>query len=154
MFGGEMNVFLSKKIRLLPLAAVVASLGGCVGSFDPQTDAASPLAPRIQQLVDSHNRYPRWEDFPKVSTDTPSAPYVGREVTRLAQLNQSLAAQVMGIDWTMNPDPSVFEAMVQRQFDPAAMAPIGPQTTAEIEALAESLRRKATPPPPIDRPRF
>lgn len=149
-----MNVFLTKKILLLPLAALVASTGGCVGSFDPKTDAASPLAPRIQQLVDSHDRYPRWEDFPKASTDTPSAAYVGQEVTRLAGVNQSLADQVMAIDWAMNSDPAVFESMIQSRFDPAAMGPIGPQTTPEIEALAESLRRKATPPPPIDRQRF
>lgn len=149
-----MNVFLSKKIIGLPLAALAASMGGCVGSFDPHTDTASPLAPRIQQLVDSHDRYPRWEDFPTASTDTPSAAYVAQKVEGMARVNQSLAAQVLAIDWTTNPDPRVFEAMVQRQFDPAAMGPIGPQTTPEIEALADSLRQKATPPPPIDRPRL
>ena len=149
-----MNVFLSKKMRLLPLAALVVTMGGCVGSFNPQTEAASPLAPRIQQLVDSHNRYPRWEDFPRASTDTPTAAQVAQKVEGLARQNQSLAAQIMAIDWTTNPDHQVFETMVQNQFDPRAMGPIGPQTTAEIEALAESLRRKATPPPPVDRPRF
>ena len=149
-----MNVFLSKKMRLLPLAALVATTGGCVGSFDPQTEAASPLAPRIQQLVDAHDRYPRWEDFPKASTDTPTPTYVAQKVEGLARQNQSLAAQIMAIDWATNPDHQVFETMIQQKFDARAMGPIGPQTTEEIEALAESLRRKTTPPPPIDRPRL
>ena len=149
-----MNVFLSKKMRLLPLAALVATTGGCVGSFNPKTDAASPLAPRIQQLVDSHDRYPRWADFPRASTDTPTAAQVAQKVEGLARENQSLAAQIMAIDWATNPDHRVFETMVQSQFDPRAMGPIGPQTTQEIEDLAEALRRKAAAPPPIDRPRL
>lgn len=149
-----MNVFLSKKMRLVSLAALMAMMAGCASSFDPHTDAASPLAPRIQQLVESHNRYPRWEDFPQASTDTPSPVYVAEQVGNLAQANQGLADQILAIDWATNPDHTVFETMINRQFDPAAMAPIGPQTTPEIEALAESLRRKATPPPPVDRPRL
>lgn len=151
MTMGEMNVFLSKKIILLPLAALVATTGGCVGSFNPPTDETSPLAPRIQQLVDRHNRYPRWEDFPKASTDVPKPEYYAGEVAGLARTNQGLAEQIMGIDWQTSSDPEVFEAMIMRQFDPAAMAPLGPQSSEEIEALAESLRRRATPPPPIDR---
>ena len=149
-----MNVFLSKNAIVLALAGVLTATGGCVGSFDPQTEAASPLAPRIQELVESHDRYPRWEDFPKASTDTPTPAYVANQVQTLGQSNQTLAAQVAAIDWTLNTDPTVLENLIREKFDPAAMAPIGPQSPAEIEALAESLRRRATPPPPIDRPRF
>jgi hypothetical protein len=148
-----MNVFLSKKTILPAMTGLLLLTGGCVGSFDPQTDATSPLAPRIQQLVDANRTYPRWADFPATPTNLPQPTQVAANVNALSASNSMLATQVAAIDWTMDSDPAAFVESINRRFDPARMAPIGAQTPEEVEALAERLRRRAAAPPPIDRPR-
>ncbi|MNK09684.1 hypothetical protein D3C87_276530 [compost metagenome] len=148
-----MNVFLSKKTILPAMTGLLLLTGGCVGSFDPQTDATSPLAPRIQELVDTHRAYPRWADFPATPTDLPPPTQVAAAVGTLNADSGALATQVAGIDWTLDSDPAAFVESISRRFDPARMAPIGAQTPDEVEAFAESLRRRAAAPPPIDRPR-
>lgn len=153
MTGVEMNVFLLKKTILLAMTGLLLPAGGCVGSFDPQTDATSPLAPRIQQLVDANRNYPRWADFPAAPTDVPQPAQVAANVSRLNADSSALAGQVAKIDWTMDSDPTAFIESIQRRFDPAKMAPIGAQTPEEVEDFAETLRRRAAAPPPIDRPR-
>lgn len=145
-----MNVFLSKKTIVPAMTGLLLATGGCVGSFDPETDATSPLAPRIQELVDQKREYPRWADFPAAPTDLPEPAQVAANVQALNADSSVLAAQVAGIDWTLDSDPAVFVASVQQRFDPA---PIGAQTPEEVEAFAEALRRRAAAPPPIDRPR-
>lgn len=148
-----MNVFLSKKTILPAMTGLLLLTGGCVGSFDPQTDATSPLAPRIQQLVDANRAYPRWADFPATPTDLPQPSQVAANVRTLNADSGALATQVAGIDWTLNSDPAAFVESINRRFDPARMAPIGAQTPEEIEAFAAALRRRAAAPPPIDRQR-
>lgn len=153
MTGVEMNVFLSKKTILPAMTGLLLLTGGCVGSFDPQTDATSPLAPRIQELVDQKREYPRWADFPATPTDLPQPAQVATNVQALNAGSSVLATQVAGIDWTLSADPTAYVESITRRFDPAKMAPIGAQTPEEVEAFAESLRRRAAAPPPIDRPR-
>ncbi|MFK0299648.1 hypothetical protein ACIQTU_10580 [Brevundimonas sp. NPDC090276] len=153
MTGGEMNVFLSKKTIVPAMTGLLLLTSGCVGSFDPQTDATSPLAPRVQELVDAHRQYPRWADFPATPTDVPQPAQVAANVQTLNADSGALASQVAGIDWTLDSDPAAFVASIQRRFDPAKMAAIGAQTPEEVEAFAEALRRRAAAPPPIDRQR-
>lgn len=148
-----MNVFLSKKTILPAMTGLLLLTGGCVGSFDPQTDATSPLAPRIQELVDAKREYPRWADFPATPTDVPPPVQVAANVNALSADSGALATQVAGIDWTLGSDPSAFVESINRRFDPVRMAPIGAQTPDEVEAFAEALRRRAAAPAPIDRPR-
>ncbi|HUH10644.1 MAG TPA: hypothetical protein VLZ73_08845 [Brevundimonas sp.] len=148
-----MNVFLSKKTIVPAMTGLLLATGGCVGSFDPKTDATSPLAPRVQELVDAHRQYPRWADFPAAPTDLPQPAQVATNVQALNAESGTLASQVAGIDWTLDSDPAAFLESIQQRFDPARMAPIGAQTPDEVEAFAETLRRRAAAPPPIDRPR-
>lgn len=153
MTGVEMNVFLSKKTILPAMTGLLLATGGCVGSFDPQTDMTSPVAPRVQELVDAHREYPRWADFPAAPTNLPQPAEIAANVNALNADSGALATQVAGIDWTLDSDPTAFVESINRRFDPARMAPIGAQTPEEVEAFAESLRRRAAAPPPIDRPR-
>ena len=148
-----MNVFLSKKTILPAMTGLLLATGGCVGSFDPQTDMSSPVAPRVQELVDSHRQYPRWADFPAAPTALPQPAQVATNLDALNAASGGLASQVARIDWTLSGDPAVFVESVSRRFDPARMAPIGAQTPDEVEAFAEALRRRAAAPAPIDRPR-
>ncbi len=148
-----MNVFLSKKTILPAMTGLLLATGGCVGSFDPKTDATSPVAPRVQELVDANRTYPRWVDFPATPTDLPQPAQVATNVQALNADSGALASLVASIDWTLDSDPAAFIESISRRFDPARMGPIGAQTPEEVEALAERLRRRAAAPPPIDRPR-
>ena len=148
-----MNVFLSKKTILPAMTGLMLAAGGCVGSFDPQTDATSTMAPRVQEIVDVHRQYPRWADFPAAPRDVPQPGQVAANVNALNASSGVLATQVAGIDWTLESDPAAFVESISRRFDPARMAPIGAQTPEEVEAFAEALRHRAAAPPPIDRPR-
>lgn len=154
----EMNALMLKKTGwTATLAAAVGAsllLGGCVGAFDPKTDPTSPLAPRIQQLVDENRQYPRWADFPHGAEPLPAPAQVAADVGRLQNRNAALTAETARIDWTLNTDPSAFVNQTLRRVDAGQMSPHDLKTPEEIEAYAEALRRRAKAPPPIDRPRF
>lgn len=148
-----MNALLLKKTGWTAALAAGLVLGGCVGAFDPKTDPTSPLAPRIQQLVDENRQYPRWADFPHSSTPLPPPAEIAANVGRLEGRNAVLTAETARIDWTLNSDPAAFIAQVNRRVDASQMSPQTLKTAEEIEAYAEELRQRAKAPPPIDRPR-
>lgn len=153
----EMNALLLKKTGLTAaLAAALGAplfLGGCVGAFDPQTDATSPLAPRVQQLVDEHRQYPRWADFPAAGEPLPPPAAIAADVSRLESRNAALTADVARIEWTLNEDPAAFTDSINRRIDASQMSPLSVRTPEQVEAFAEELRQRAKAPPPIDRPR-
>lgn len=153
----EMNALLPKKTRLTAtLAAALGAplfLGGCVGAFEPRTDPTSPLAPRVQQLVDENRRYPRWADFPAAGEALPTPAAIASDVGRLEGRNAALTADVARIEWTLTQDPAAFLASVNRRIDARQMSPLDLRTPEQVEAFAEALRQRAKAPPPIDRPR-
>lgn len=146
-----MNAHRAKKIVGLALASVSAmGAAGCAGAFDPSTDASSPIAPRVQALVDANRGYPRWSDFPKSSTDTPGAIEVAARVNTLRASGGALAGEASRIEWTLG-DPVAFASEINARIDAQAIAPVTAQTQAEVETFAAELRRRGTAPPPIDR---
>lgn len=147
----DMNAHQAKKIGGLLLAAGGAmGATGCVGAFNPETDPASPVAPRVQALVDANRAYPRWADFPKSSTDMPLPVEVAARVNTLRASGGALAGEASRIEWTL--DGSVaFAAGVNARIDAQAIAPVTAETQAEVEAFAADLRRRGAAPPPIDR---
>ncbi|GAA0768560.1 hypothetical protein GCM10009434_08080 [Brevundimonas olei] len=153
----EMNALLLKKTGWtaawgMALSSAVA-LGGCVSAFEPKTDPTSPLAPRIQKLVDENRQYPRWADFPRTSTPLPAPAEIAAEVGRLESRNTALTAEMARIDWTLDSDPAAFVESITRRIDASQMSPQTLRTAEEVEAYAEELRQRAKAPPPIDRPR-
>lgn len=152
----EMNALVLKKTgRTAGVGAGLGGLlilGGCVGAFEPATDPTSPLAPRVQQLVDENRAYPRWADFPNASAP-PSAAVIAADVSRLEGRNAALTADVARIDWTLDDSPAAFLAAISRRLDASEMSPETLRTAEEVEAFAEALRQRAKAPPPIDRPR-
>lgn len=136
---------------LLVMSSMMA-LGGCAVIMDPPTEAASPVAPRIAALVEANRTYPRWSDFPRSTGVLPEPAEVASRVRSLQGDGDGLVAAAARIEWTME-DPVAFTAEVRRRLDAQAMAPVTIQTEAEIEALAEQIRRRGAAPPPIDRTR-
>ncbi len=151
MNAPEMNARQAKKIvgsivGLLGLAGVA----GCAVAFDPATDAASPIAPRVQALVDANREYPRWADFPRSSEPLPEPVEVAAQVNALRSGSDSLQAEAARIEWTMT-DPATFSAEVNSRIDAQQIAPVTAETQAEVEAFAARTRQRGAAPPPVDR---
>jgi len=135
------------------MSAIVASGGltACVGSFDPVTDASSPVAPQVQTLVDANREYPVWADFPKSSQPLPEPVVIAAEVNTLRVTSGALAGEVSRIDWQITDDPAEFAAEVQARIDAVPVAPVTRETQAEIEAFVQRTRERGRAPPPVDR---
>ena len=135
------------------LSALVAGgwLAGCAGAFDPATDAGSPIAPRVQALVDANREYPRWADFPRTSEPLPEPVAIAAQVNTLRVTGGALAGEVSRIDWQTTGDPAEFAAAVQARIDSVPVAPVTQETLAEIEAFVRRTRERGRAPPPVDR---
>ena len=142
--------------RLKKMTAALAGLSlgmgltACAGSFVAETDARSPLAPRVQQIVETHRVYPRWADFPTTPTDLPQPFELATQVDALNTSGAALGREAARLEWTLS-DPEAFAAQVNRRVQAAPASPVSAQTLEEIEALAERLRQRATAPPPVPR---
>lgn len=145
-----MNAPLSKKMILIAAAAISAPLGACANALAPKTDAASPLAPRVQELVDANRRYPKWEDFPAAPTALPDVAQVASNARTLQGDGAALNGEIARIDWTLS-DPETLAAQVKAQVEAVPVSPDAARTQADIEAFAQSLRDRAKAPPPLDR---
>jgi hypothetical protein len=156
MTGPEMNAPPTKKMmrRMIPVLAGVSAalaLSGCVAAvFDPATDASSPVAPRVQAMVDANRTYPRWENFPPSPQNLPTAVELAARVNTLRATSGALAGEVERLEWTLG-DPAAFQRDVDSRLDASRLAPATARTAAEIEAYAASLRERAKAPPPIPR---
>lgn len=139
-----------RKIAALICALGAAGVSGCVGSFNPQTDPTSPLAPRVQALVDANREYPRWEDFPKASEPVVTA-QIAERVGGLESTGSGLADEVARMEWQTTGDPEVFARDVQSRVQAVQVAPATQETQAEIDAFARRTRERGRAPPPVDR---
>ena len=135
---------------LLCLATLSASLGACARAFAPSTDPTSPIAPRVQALVDANRHYPSWENFPAAPVDLPQAAQVAARVQALEGQGGALGGEVARIDWTLG-DAETLAAETRAQVGAVPVSPDAARTEAESDAFAQSLRDRAKAPPPIDR---
>ncbi len=145
-----MNASHSKKMILIAAAAIATPLSGCVGASASKMEAVSPLAPRIQELVDANRRYPRWEDFPAAPTDLPPVTQVASNVQRLQGDSATLTSEIARIDWTLG-DAEALAAETRAAVNAVPVSPDAVRTQADIEAFAQSLRDRGKAPPPLDR---
>ena len=153
MTGPEMNGRAMKKIRARSVVATLLAsgglLGGCAGAFEADR-SDSPIAARVQSLVDANRQYPQWADFPKASTDTPAPAEIATRVAALGAADSRLEGEVARIEWRLG-DPAVFESDVRARLAAVQISPVTRQTEAEIEAWAAGLRERGKAPPPIPR---
>lgn len=136
------------------MTAAVLLTGGltaCAGALNAETDASSPVAPRVQALVDANRRYPRWADFPRVTEPVPEPVAIAAQVNTLRVTGGSLAGEVSRIDWQETGDPAVFAAEVQARLNAVPVAPVTAETQAEIEEFIRRTRERGRAPPPVDR---
>lgn len=130
---------------------LTGGLSACAGLFDPATDATSPVAPRVQALVDAHREYPRWADFPKVVEPLPAPVAIAARVSTLRVTGGSLAGEVSRIDWQTAGDPEVFADDVRARVEATPVAPVTAQTQAEMDEFVRRTHERGRAPPPVDR---
>lgn len=146
-----MNAPTRKISVVLSVVALAGGLGACAGSFDPATDSESPIAPRVQALVEANREYPRWADFPRSAEPMPEPVAIAAEVNTLRVTGGSLAGEVARIDWQITEDPAAFAAAVQARIDSVTVAPVTQETQAEIDEFVRRSRDRGRAPPPVDR---
>ena len=146
-----MNASRRKIAAALSAAVASGGLTACVGSFDPATDATSPIAPRVQALVDANREYPRWADFPRSVEPLPEPVAIASQVNTLRVTGGALAGEVSRIDWQTTGDPAEFAAGVQARIDSVEVAPVTAESVAEIEEFVRRTRERGRAPPPVDR---
>ena len=146
-----MNAPIRKFAAALSVAVVAAGLTACAGAFDPRTDATSPVAPRVQALVDANRGYPDWADFPKALEPGPEPAVIAARVATLGTTGGQLADAAARIEWLSSEDPAAFAAAVQARVDAVEVAPVTAETAAEIEEFARRTRERGRAPPPVAR---
>ena len=146
-----MNASRRKIAAALSAAFASGGLTACVGSFDPATDATSPIAPRVQALVDANREYPRWSEFPRGLEPLPEPIAIAAQVNTLRVTGGALAGEVSRIDWQTTGDPAEFAAGVQARVDSVEVAPVTAETLAEIDEFVRRTRERGRAPPPVDR---
>ncbi|MCR6661029.1 MAG: hypothetical protein NVV72_17480 [Asticcacaulis sp.] len=128
------------------LSAPLAALALLVGPTHllAQT-AAEPAAPQADI-----NSMPKWSEFPVPPTDITTPAEFQAAVTETLGKRQQLKTETDALVWD-DTVPETFAADARGRIDPAHTAPIEAQTTtpAQINALAEDLRKRAAPPPVI-----
>ncbi|WP_332657733.1 hypothetical protein [Brevundimonas sp.] len=147
-----MNAPIRKFAAMTAAVLLTGGLTACVTSaFDPATDASSPIAPRVQALVDANREYPRWEDFPKSLEPLPEPVAIATQVNTLRVTNAGLAGEVSRIDWQETGDPAAYAAEVQARVNAVPVAPVTAETQAEMEEFVRRTRERGRAPPPVDR---
>ncbi len=146
-----MNAPIQKIAAMTAAVLLTGALSACAGLYDPVTDATSPVAPRVQALVDANREYPRWADFPRSVDPVPEPMAIAAQVNTLRVTGGALAGEVSRIDWTLTDDPAVFAAGVRARVDSVAVSPVTQETQAEIDAFVRRARERGRAPPPVDR---
>lgn len=146
-----MNALIQKIGSVLLMAVCASALTACASSFNPRTDETSPVAARVQALVDANREYPRWADFPKSSEPAPTPTAIAAEVNTLRVTRGALAGEVARIDWTLTDDPAAFAEALRARVAATRVAPVTQQTQAEIDEYLRRARERGRAPPPITR---
>lgn len=109
---------------------------------EPNTDALKPPGRPVMTM-------PKWSEFPKAPKNVPTIPDFAGRVHKEEGDSAQLDAIGRAIVWEKF-QPAAIAADANARIDPAKITPIDPELTpAQTEALAQSLRTQATPPPLI-----
>ena len=146
-----MNAPIRKFAAVLSVVVATTALTACVGAFDPETDPTSPVAPRVQALVDANREYPRWADFPKSPEPEPAPALIAARVATLETTGGELAQAAARFEWLSTGDATAFAESVRERVAAVQVAPVTEQTAAEIEEFARRTRERGRAPPPVDR---
>lgn len=146
-----MNAAIHKFRSMSVLALVALGLTACASAFSPATDPTSPVAARVQALVDANRTYPRWENFPRSDDPAPEPAVIAAQVNTLKVTQGILAGEAARIDWTLPQDPAAFAEALRARVAAQPVDPVTQRTQAEIDEYLRSARERGRAPPPIAR---
>lgn len=128
------------------LSAPLAALALLVGPTHLLAQTAAEPAAAQADI----NSMPKWSEFPVPPTEITTPAEFQAAVTDTLAKRQQLKTETDALVWD-DTVPETFAADARDRIDPAHTAPIEAQTTtpAQINALAEDLRKRAAPPPVI-----
>ena len=128
------------------VAGAAALLSGCVGDriASVKVDPTSPVAPEVAKMARASTAYPSFSDIPPQPTDIRPPKVYGQRAKQLLAARDQLEAATAPNTWTLS-NTQGFVSQTRSQAGPA-YAP--PANTAE--AFANTVRKRATQPPPTN----
>ena len=134
--------------RFLGVVAAAALLSGCIGNpiASAKVDPKSPIAAEVAKLSQQDKDYPSFNEIPPIPTDLRPLQVYGERAGKVLTARNQLQAATADHTWTLG-NTAGFAARARRDAGPD----VGPPTAAETEAFANSVRKRATPPPPVNR---
>jgi hypothetical protein len=130
----------------LGVAAATILLSGCSGFpiASVKVDPDSPIAPEVARVAKEGHTYPSFNDIPPQPTDIRQPKVYGERANDVLAARAQLDAATQPNTWTLGNT----QGFVNR-----ARAAAGPNYTPPAggtEAFADTVRKRATPPPPTN----
>lgn len=150
MTGDDMKAIL---VRVGTVSALCVLSAACVSvdPFDRTADPTSPAAARVEALARANTEFPRWADFPDAPRNVPTAADIRNRVMGLEADETRLNTELAAIVWTLGPDDlEPWAERTRNRMDLRLAQTLDPEAAADARAWAESQRRRAVPPPPLD----
>ena len=121
------------------VGAVVLAASTCISPAGAQ-EAQNTQAP-------SQSSFPKWSEFPVAPKNVPTPADFAQRVQMQSVQAQALKTEVAAIVWDTGTAEDL-AAKSKGRLNPVFMKPVDQaMSQADIEALAASLRKRATPPP-------
>jgi hypothetical protein len=133
----------SKPAQVLGVVAATALLSGCVGGriASVQVDPNSPVAPEVARMARASTTYPSFSDIPPEPTDVRPPQQFGERARQLLAERDRLIAATAPQTWTLG-NTQAFVNQVRSAAGPNYQPP-----ASSTEAFANTVRKRATPPP-------
>ena len=133
--------------KLAGPAVLCLGLSACIANpfVDAQVDPRSPIAKEVATAVKPDAPTPTFASIPPRPKDVRPVRQFGVAARQVDKAAAELAAQTADDKFTLQ-NTDTFAAEAQRAAGPEA-APSQAQQSAETEAFAAALRKRATPPP-------
>lgn len=133
--------------RVLGVAAAATVVAGCAGPIaSAKVDPSSPVAGDVAKLATADKDYPKFSEIPPKPTDVRPARVYGQRANEVEAAGAALDAATAPGTWTLDRTTS-FAAKARQDAGPTLSGP----ANSDTEAFANSVRKRATPPPPTKR---
>jgi hypothetical protein len=132
--------------RFLGVAATAVLLTGCAGGPIASVKVApdSPVAPEVAKMAHAARAYPNFSDIPPEPTDVRAPQVYGERASALVAARDQLDASTAPNTWTLG-NTQGFLSGARTEVGPDA-----PAASSDTTAFANTVRKRATQPPPTN----
>jgi hypothetical protein len=132
--------------RFLGVAVTAAVLSGCAGGpiASVKVDPGSPVAPEVAKMARAASAYPKFSDIPPEPTEVRPPQVYGERARVLVDARDQLAAATAPNTWTLGNTQS-FLSGARTEAGPDL-----PPANSDTAAFANTVRKRATQPPPTN----